>query len=148
METTSYRVLVVDDEQEMREELIELLRDYEFFVDSAQNGEEALQKLREGEFDVAVVDLRMPKMDGLTLIRHIEAEEIDTYVIILTGHGDKEDAVAAIKLQNTVKDWFDKSSLDGETLVKRVKRLSKGLSFEELDRIFADVPKTERDGVH
>jgi DNA-binding NtrC family response regulator len=138
-----FRVLVIDDEQDMRDELVALLQDYGFGVETAQNGEEGLQKLRTNEFDVAIVDLRMPKMNGLTLIRHIDQENIDTYVIILTGHGDKEDAIAAIKLQRTVRDWFEKSSLNAEELAKRVKRLAEGLSFDELAEIFSEVAKTD-----
>ncbi len=143
MRTMPFRVLVVDDEQDMRDELVALLQDYGFGVETAQDGEKGLQKLRTNEFDVAVVDLRMPKMNGLTLIRQMKKERINTYVIILTGHGDKDDAIAAIKLQNPVKDWFEKSSLNAEELAKRVKRLAEGLSFDELAEIFSEVAKTE-----
>jgi DNA-binding response OmpR family regulator len=141
MRNTPYRVLVVDDEQDMREELVALLEEHHFVVETANDGEEGLKKLLTDEFDVAIVDLKMPKMDGLTMIRRADEQEIDAYVIILTGKGDKQDAVAAIKLQSTVKDWFEKSSLDSAVLVKRVTRLAEGMSFEEIDRIFANIPK-------
>lgn len=141
MRNTPYRVLVVDDEPNMRKQLVALLEEYNFAVETANDGEEGLKKLLTDEFDVAIVDLKMPKMDGLTMIRRADEREIDAYVIILTGKGDKQDAVAALKLQNTVKDWFEKSSLDSAALVKRVTRLAEGMSFEEIDRIFADIPK-------
>jgi DNA-binding response OmpR family regulator len=141
MRKTPYRVLVVDDEQDMREELVALLEEHNFAVETANDGEAGLKKLLTDEFDVAIVDLKMPKMDGLTMIRRADEQEIDAYVIILTGKGDKQDAVAAIKLQGIVKDWFDKSSLDNAALVKRVTRLAKGMSFEEIDRLFANIPK-------
>jgi CheY-like chemotaxis protein len=143
MKTTPYRILVVDDEQDMREELVALLKDYDFAVETANDGQEGLEKLLTDEFDVALVDLKMPKMDGLTMIRRADEQEIDTYVIILTGKGDKDDAIAAIKLQNTVKDWFEKSNLDSAALVKKVTRLAEGMTFQEMDRIFADIAKTE-----
>lgn len=143
MSKKPYRVLVVDDEQDMREELAALLEDANFSVETANDGEEGLKKLLADEFDVAVVDLRMPKMDGVEMIRQADQQDIDTYAIILTGHGDKNDAVQALKLQNTVKDWFDKSDLDGAALVSRVKRLAEGMPFEEIDRIFANISKTE-----
>jgi len=141
MRNTPYRVLVVDDELDMREELVALLEEHNFAVETANDGEEGLKKLLTDEFNVALVDLKMPKMDGLTMIRRADEKEIDTYVIILTGKGDKQDAVAALKLQNTVKDWFEKSSLDSAALVKRVTRLAEGMPFEEIDRIFANIPK-------
>lgn len=145
MRTTPYRILVVDDEQDLRDELVALLKESNFAVETANDGEEGLKKLLTDEFDVALVDLRMPKMDGLTMIRQADEQDIDTYVIILTGKGDKQDAVAALKLQNTVKDWFEKSSLNSAELVKRVTRLAEGLSFEEIDRIFAQVRAEQQD---
>jgi len=148
MRTTPYRILVVDDEQDMREELVALLKESNFAVETANDGEEGLKKLLTDEFDVALVDLRMPKMDGLTMIRQADEQDVDTDVIILTGKGDKQDAVAALKLQNTVKDWFEKSSLNSANsaeLVKRVTRLAEGLSFEEIDRIFAQVKAEQQD---
>ncbi len=134
-----YRVLIVDDEQDMRDELKELLQDYDFEVETANNGEEGLKKLLTNEFSVALVDLRMPKMDGLTMIQKADEQDIDTFVIILTGKGDKDDAVKAIKLQNTVKDWFDKSGIDSKKLVERVTRLAEGMPFEEIDRMLKNV---------
>jgi DNA-binding NtrC family response regulator len=134
-----YRVLIVDDEQDMRDELTELLQDYDFEVETANNGEEGLKKLLTDEFSVALVDLRMPKMDGLTMIQKADEQDIDTFVIILTGKGDKDDAVRAIRLQNTVKDWFDKSGIDSKKLVERVTRLAEGMPFEEIDRMLKNV---------
>jgi len=134
-----YRVLIVDDEQDMRDELTELLQDYDFEVETANDGEEGLKKLLTNEFSVALVDLRMPKMDGLTMIQKADEQDIDTFVIILTGKGDKDDAVKAIRLQNTVKDWFDKSGIDSKKLVERVTRLAEGMPFEEIDRMLKNV---------
>jgi len=134
-----YRVLIVDDEQDMRDELTELLQDYDFEVETANDGEEGLKKLLTNEFSVALVDLRMPKMDGLTMIQKADEQDIDTFVIILTGKGDKDDAVKAIKLQNTVKDWFDKSGIDSKKLVERITRLAEGMPFEEIDRMLKNV---------
>lgn len=137
-----YHILVIDDEEDMRTELVALLKeDADFSVETANDGEEGLKKLLTDEFDVALVDLRMPKIDGLDMIRQADEKEIDTYVIILTGKGDKNDAVQALKLQHTVKDWFDKSNIDADALVKRIKQLADGMPFAEIDRIFANVTK-------
>ncbi len=142
MKTEKYRVLIVDDEQEIREEIAEIFKET-FEVATANNGEEGLKKLQAEEFDVAIVDLKMPVMDGLSLIRKIDEQELDTYVVILTGHGDKDDAVQALRLQETVKDWFDKSSLDAEQLFKRVKRIAEGMPFEEIQKIFSKISVRE-----
>jgi DNA-binding response OmpR family regulator len=100
------KLLIVDDETD----LLHIYQDYftkcGFKVDIASNGVEGLEKLRHGGFEVAIIDVKMPKMDGITLAKKIQDEGIDTNVIILSGHGNKEDAVAAINIG--VDAWFEK----------------------------------------
>jgi YesN/AraC family two-component response regulator len=111
-------------------------------VETAADGEEGLQKLLTDEFDVAVVDLKMPKMGGLDMIRKADAEDIDTYAVILTGHGDKEDAITALRLQNTVKEWFEKPILDDDAFVQRVKEVAEGVPLDEVSKILSKLPPT------
>jgi len=143
MRDPQFRVLVVDDEAPMREELAIQLKEYNFKVETAENGEEGLEKILTDEFDVAIIDLKMPRMTGLELIRKANAEDVDAYVIILTGKGNKEDAIAALKLQRTVKDWFEKSNINFDVLVERVQKLAEGVPYEEVSRILAKVDPTE-----
>ncbi len=140
MSDYQFRALVVDDEEETCKEIALLLQEHNFSVDTAADGEEGLQKLLTDEFDVAVVDLRMPRMGGLEMIRRADAEEIDTYVVIVTGHGNKDDAVAALRLQNTVKEWVEKPILDGEAFVEQVKRVAEGVPYDEISKILAKLP--------
>ena len=146
MSDYQFRALIVDDEASMREELAILLQEHGMQVDTAADGEEGLQKLLSDEFDVAVVDLKMPKMGGLEMIRKADEAEVDTYIVILTGHGDKEDAVAALRLQHMVKDWFEKSDLDVDAFVKsvkfpeRIKRIAGGVSRELVSKIMSKPP--------
>ncbi len=142
MKTEKYRILIVDDEKQYREELKDIFEE-EFDIATAENGEEALKKLQVEEFDVAIVDLKMPVMDGLSLIRKIDEQELDTYVVILTGHGDKDDAVQALRLQEVVKDWFDKSNTNTELLFKRVKHIAEGMPFEEIIKITSKISARE-----
>ena len=142
MNDHQFRALIVDDEAAIREELEILLKEHGMSVETASDGEEGLQKLLTDEFDVAVVDLKMPKMGGLEMIRQADAAEIDAYVVILTGKGDKDDAVAALRLQETVKDWFDKSDLDDEAFARRVLRIAEGVPYEEISRILSKLPPT------
>jgi CheY-like chemotaxis protein len=142
MNNYQFRALIVDDEASTRKELALLLQEHNFMVETAADGEEGLQKLLTDEFDVAVVDLKMPKMGGLEMIRKADAEDIDTYVVILTGHGDKEDAIAALRLQNTVKEWFEKPILDDDAFVQRVKEVAEGLPLDEVSKILSKLPPT------
>lgn len=134
------RALVVDDEAPMREELALLLQDHDFMVETATNGEEGLQKLLTDEFDVAVVDLKMPKMNGIEMIRKADEADVDAYMVILTGHGDKEDAIAALRLQRSVKDWFEKPILDGEAFALRVKQIAKGIPLDYVRQVLSQLP--------
>ena len=142
MNDYQFRALVVDDEAPVREELALLLQEHNFMVETAADGEEGLQKLLTDEFDVAVVDLKMPKMGGLEMIRKADAEDIDTYAVILTGHGDKEDAITALRLQNTVKEWFEKPILDDDAFVQRVKEVAEGVPLDEVSKILSKLPPT------
>jgi len=117
-----YRVLIVDDEQDMRDELTELLQDYDFEVETANNGEEGLKKLQtDNNIQAAIVDLRMPKMDGLTLIRQAKANNIQIPMIVLTGKGDSKDAFEASKIG--VNEWFQKSALNAKEFAEHLLNL-------------------------
>jgi len=108
----------------------------------AQDGIEGLEKLRAGEFDVALVEIKIPKMNGIEVVRQADIEGINTDMIILTGYGDRADAVAAIKAH--VFDWFDKSSLNRQALLAsvfaRTKELAEGIPPEEIRRLVSSIP--------
>jgi len=90
-------ILVVDDEAPMRRVLEILLRGMGHKVGSAANGREALAYLREHPADLVLTDLRMPEMDGLSLLREIRRLDIDIPVILITAYGAVETAVDAMK---------------------------------------------------
>jgi two-component system response regulator AtoC len=106
-------VLVVDDEVNLRKVLAALLRREGFDVLTAGDGEEALALLRSTRVDVVLSDLRMPKLDGMSLLRRVLAEHEDVPVILLTAHGTVDNAVEAIKLGafDYLTKPFDKDEL-------------------------------------
>ncbi len=81
------RVLVVDDEEDFATALVERLQRRGFEAEAVFDGREALTCLAATSFDVAVLDLKMPGIDGLTTLREIKRAGIDVPVIVLTGHG-------------------------------------------------------------
>jgi len=91
------RVLIADDEKNTREGLRLLFQDRPLVVRLAADGEEALQIVRAEPVDVVLADLKMPKIDGLELLKRIKRESPQTEVIILTGHGTIESARDALK---------------------------------------------------
>jgi DNA-binding NtrC family response regulator len=92
------KVLLVDDEEEFVKTLAERLEMRDQVTEVALNGEEALAKLKEGVPDVMVLDLRMPGMDGIEVLRKAKKAHPKMQVVILTGHGTDKDRLEAEKL--------------------------------------------------
>jgi DNA-binding response OmpR family regulator len=94
----SKRILVVDDEKNIRLTLTQALEAEEWETDTAVNGEEALGKLQEGDFGLMLLDLKMPGMDGMEVLRRVAEHRPDVRVLIITAYGTIESAVEAMKL--------------------------------------------------
>ncbi len=94
----SPKVLVVDDEARFRANLQKILTLHGMTVHSLGSGREALEELQERPYDVVLLDLRMPEMDGLATLARIKEIRPETEVIILTGHASLDAARDIIKL--------------------------------------------------
>ena len=90
------QILLVDDEPTIRLSIGDALRNAGHSVKTAADGAEALKLVGRGSFDVIVTDLRMPKVDGLTVLRRIRQELPSTEVILITAHGTTIDEVSAL----------------------------------------------------
>jgi len=91
-------ILIVDDEKNIRLTLSQALETLGTQIDAAANGEEALAKLREKEFGLILLDIRMPGMDGIEVLRRVREIRPDIRVIMITAYGTVESAVEAMKL--------------------------------------------------
>jgi len=89
-------VLVVDDEDYIREPIVEMLRRMGFRVDSAANGKHALEKLKEKPYTFLLTDMRMPEMDGLELIKSAERDYPNVSTIAMTGYSKEYDYVDVV----------------------------------------------------
>ena len=94
----SIRMLVVDDESEFLEPLLRRLKRRGVECTGATSGEEAVELLKKTDYDVAVVDVKMPCMNGLDLLRWIRREKPATAVILLTGHASVELGIQGMEL--------------------------------------------------
>ena len=92
------RVLVVDDEASIRDLLSKTLALAEYDVDTAADGNSALDRMRAFNYDLLIADLKMPGMDGLTLIRQAKRIKADLPVIIITGFSTESSAIEAVNL--------------------------------------------------
>jgi DNA-binding NtrC family response regulator len=90
-------VLIVDDEKVMRESLLEWLQEDGFGVAAAESGMEALQKLDQIDPTVMVADIKMPGMDGITLVRKVKERRPDLPIIMITAFATVENAIQSMK---------------------------------------------------
>lgn len=91
------KILVVDDMAAIRTSLREILTEENHEVEEAKDGEEALRKLEEDNFDIVFCDVKMPKIDGIELLEKVKKQGITTPFIIISAHGTKETALECIK---------------------------------------------------
>ena len=111
------RILVIDDEEGVRTFLAESLERDGHEVEQAENGELGIKAAREEPFDVVITDLKMPRVDGMTVVRTLRTDQPDLELIVLTAHGDVSSAVEAMKLG--VFDYLQKP-LSGPAAVREL----------------------------
>ena len=114
------RLLVVEDERDLAQTLRRALEEEEFAVDLAENGEEALYKIREMSYDAVVLDLMLPRLDGWSVLRTARADGIRTPVLLLTARDMIEDRVRG--LNQGADDYLTKPFALAE-LIARVRAM-------------------------
>jgi two-component system nitrogen regulation response regulator NtrX len=111
-------ILIVDDEPGVRSSLSGVLRDEGFDVEAAASGEECLDRATRSTFDVIVLDVWLPGVDGLVTLQRLRERKVDAQVVMISGHGNIESAVRAIKMG--AFDFVEKPlSLEKTVLVVR-----------------------------
>jgi DNA-binding NtrC family response regulator len=138
MSTSKGTLLVVDDEKNIRLTVSHTLIAMGYEVDTAVNGEEAINMLDKRHYDLALLDLKMPGMDGLQLLRHIAREQPHLPTAMITAHGTVDNAVEAMKLGAT--DFLQKPFTPQEirelvtTIFERrhLATSAAGMSYDEL----------------
>jgi len=93
-----HRILICDDEERIRNSLGGLLRDHDYEVVTASNSTECLKVMAAQHFDLVILDIIMPDMDGIEVLARIKEVHKDTEVIMITGYADKDKAIATFRL--------------------------------------------------
>jgi DNA-binding response OmpR family regulator len=128
-----FLVLVVDDEATMRRSLADILRLEGYRVQTALSGEEAILRIKEEFYDLILLDLKMPGIGGIEVLKFISENSPDSQVILLTAHGSLESAIDALRLG--AQDYLLKPS-SPETILASVSRALKlrieHLQYQEL----------------
>ncbi len=133
------KILVIDDQKSIRDTLKDILEYEKHNVDLAKDGEEGIQLFTDNKYDIVILDIKMPKMDGIEVLEKLYSIATDIPIIMISGHGDIDTAVESIKkgafdfiekpvdlnrLLITIKNALDKSSLitETKTLKKKVNK--------------------------
>jgi two-component system nitrogen regulation response regulator NtrX len=91
-------ILIVDDEPGVRTSLSGVLRDEGYSVESVPSGEDCLERVTRAAFDLIVLDVWLPGMDGLATLARLRERQVDAQIVLISGHGNIESAVRAIKM--------------------------------------------------
>ena len=95
--TDNPRILVVDDERVIRDILADFLKEEGYTVNTVEDGQQAIEELHRGSYNLVISDLKMPKMGGLELVQRIAEESLPVLTVIMTGFGTVETAIEAMK---------------------------------------------------
>jgi len=126
------RILIVDDDETIRKTMKAILEDEGYFVDTAVSGAEAVRKTRKKPYNIALLDIRLPDMEGVELLRLISDGVPKTRKIMITGYPSMQNAIAAL---NKNADAYLIKPVEVETLLRTVKNQ---LQQQEDEREFSE----------
>lgn len=126
------KILIIEDDNKMREGLVELLKEEGYYVESAENGKKGIDKFKEKDFDVVLTDLIMPVMGGMEVLRETKRMRPATQVILITAYATIENAIEAMK--SGASDYITKPFKIDEVQTKIRKTLAEA-EFERYPEI-------------
>ena len=142
------KILVIDDERPIRSTLKEILEFEKFTVETAEDGKAGLDLILKYKYDLILCDIKMPKMDGMEVLDKIVENNIETPVVMISGHGNVETAVEAIK--KGAYDFIQKpldlnrtlvtlrNALDNKEVIQEVKKLKRKVSKGKVTDIIGE----------
>jgi len=119
MENTQKKILIVEDTKSYLWIISQKLAEEGFIVSTAENGEEGLEAVNKEKPDLILLDIEMPKMDGLTMAKKLKESNINVPIIFLTNMGDLKHISEAMEAG---ADYIIKSDIDAEGIASRVKQ--------------------------
>ena len=144
-------VLIVDDEKSIRRTLRDILELEKYKVDEAADGLDCIVKLKQNNYDVIILDIKMPKMDGMEALQRINQLSSETPVVMISGHGTIDTAVEAVK--NGAFDFISKppdlnrllitlrNAMDKSTLITEKKVLQRKFKKKKIQEIIGESPE-------
>lgn len=132
------KLLIIDDERPIRRALREILEFEGYTVEEAEDGLAGLNAAKQGGFDVIFCDIKMPQMDGMEFLKNLNEAGVDSPVIMISGHGNIETAVEAIK--NGAFDFIEKP-LDLNRILVTIKNANERVVLTEQAKVLKTTVK-------
>ena len=126
----SYKILVVEDDNQIQELIVEFLSSQDYIVETANDGVEGYEKFKEGEYDLVILDVMMPRLDGHSLCKMIKSVDKEVSVIFLTALGDEENEIKGFDLK--ADDYISKPFLFN-ILIKSVEAVLRRKNREKVE---------------
>ena len=127
-ENMSYKILVVEDDNQIQELIVEFLSSQDYDVDVANDGVEGYEKFKENKYDLVILDVMMPRLDGHALCKMIRNLDKEVSIIFLTALGDEESEIKGFDLK--ADDYISKP-FSFNILIKRVEAVLRRKQKEE-----------------
>lgn len=118
LKLTLMKILVIEDDPDLRTSLVDTLEDERFIVDTAEDGEEGLYRAMEWHYDLIILDVMLPKLDGRDLLQRLRAKERKTPVLMLTALDAIDDRITGLNLG--ADDYLVKPFDDGELIARLI----------------------------
>jgi len=144
MDNSKIHILIIDDDDKIRELLKQYLKNNNFIISTAINATDAEEKLKIFKFDMAVIDIMMPGKDGLQLTKEIR-ENLDLPIILLTAKGEAEDRIKGLEIG--AEDYLAKPFEPKELLlrisniIRRIKKNKNTIDLIKIGKVFINVHK-------
>ena len=132
------KILVVDDEQRVRDEISEFLEENKYIVFKVGLPSDAFKTLQENKIDIVILDIKLPEMDGLSVLKVIKEDHPDIEVIMISGHGDMNSVIEAMRYG--AADYFPKPFrlMDINLAIQRTTRyINLSNKYKELEKNFS-----------
>ena len=130
------RILLAEDERALSKAIVKIFEKNNYSADAVYNGEDALSYLQSGNYDVAVLDIMMPKMDGITVLKNIRAKGNRIPVLMLTAKSDIEDRV--LGLDSGANDYLPKP-FDTRELLARIRSITRTKNETDTKLTFGNI---------
>lgn len=123
------KILVIEDEADLNRSIVKLLKAQQYSVDTAYDGEEALEYIRVSNYDVIISDIMMPKLDGLGVLKYLRNHQIKTPVLMLTAKDSLKDKITG--LDSGADDYMVKP-FEFDELLARIRVMLRRYNRENL----------------